>query len=304
MMRESDFIDWVRSQSRFDPAVVPIGPGDDMAAVEPADEQVLVATDQVLDGVHFILAEHGARAAGRKAMARNLSDVAAMAAVPVGAVAAVAFPRGSSREAAEEIYRGLREPGDAFGCPLVGGDVGTWDGPLAITVTVLARPGAGGAICRNGAKPGDAICVTGSFGGAWRGGRHLSFVPRIREALVLAAGWELHAMIDVSDGLARDLGHLCEESGCGADVIAADVPIHPDDRAADEPLAAALNDGEDYELLFTLPWDGRMEKLIACPPFETPVTCIGRIIQPAGLWLTGRDGRGRRIEPGGWEHRA
>ncbi|HUS93335.1 MAG TPA: AIR synthase related protein, partial [Phycisphaerae bacterium] len=101
-MREREFIDWIRSQSDFDPAAVPIGPGDDMAAVGQGDGQVLVTTDQVLDGVHFVLAEHGPRAAGRKAMARNLSDVAAMAAVPVGAVAAVALPRGFAREDAEE----------------------------------------------------------------------------------------------------------------------------------------------------------------------------------------------------------
>lgn len=302
-MRESQFIEWIRSQSGFDPAAVPIGPGDDMAAVEAGDERVLVTTDQVLDGVHFVLAEHGPRPAGRKAMARSLSDVAAMAAVPVCAVAAVAMPRGFGRGQAEELYHGLREPADAFGCPIVGGDVGTWDGPLALTVTVLARPGAGGTICRDGARPGDAICVTGSLGGAWRGRRHLEFTPRVREALALAAGWELHAMIDLSDGLSVDLAHVCEATGVGADVIAAQVPIHTDARLADDPLAAALNDGEDYELLFTLPQDARLEKLLACPPFEAPVTCIGRIIEPAGLWLTGPDGRGRRIEPGGWEHR-
>jgi len=302
-MREREFIDWIRSQSDFDPAAVPIGPGDDMAAVGQGDGQVLVTTDQVLDGVHFVLAEHGPRAAGRKAMARNLSDVAAMAAVPVGAVAAVALPRGFAREDAEEIYRGLREPADAFDCPLVGGDVGTWDGPLAMTVTVLARPGAGGVIRRAGARAGDAICVTGSLGGAWRGRRHLSFTPRVREALALAAGWELHAMIDLSDGLATDLGHICDASGVGAELIAARVPIHPDARGAEDPLAAALNDGEDYELLFTLPWDEPLEKLLACPPFEAPVACIGRIVEPDGVWLTGQDGRVRRVEPGGWEHR-
>ena len=302
-MREREFIDWIRSQSDFDPAAVPIGPGDDMAAVGQGDGQVLVTTDQVLDGVHFVLAEHGPRAAGRKAMARNLSDVAAMAAVPVGAVAAVALPRGFAREDAEEIYRGLREPADAFDCPLVGGDVGTWDGPLAMTVTVLARPGAGGVIRRAGARAGDAICVTGSLGGAWRGRRHLSFTPRVREALALAAGWELHAMIDLSDGLATDLGHICDASGVGAELIAARVPIHPDARGAEDPLAAALNDGEDYELLFTLPWDEPLEKLLARPPFEAPVACIGRIVERGGVWLTGQDGRVRRVEPGGWEHR-
>jgi len=301
-MKESSFIDWIRSRSDFDPSAVPVGPGDDMAVVTAGDKQVLLTTDQVLDGVHFALADHGPRAAGRKAMARNLSDVAAMAAVPVAAVAAVALPAGFAREDAEAIYDGLRDAGDAFDCPLVGGDVATGSGALAITVTIAARPGPAGCILRGGAKVGDALCVTGSLGGAWRGRRHLEFTPRVREALALAGGWDLHAMIDLSDGLSVDLGHLCEASGVGADVVAASLPIHADAASADDAISAALNDGEDYELLFALPRDERLEKLLAHPPFDAPVTRIGSVTAPVGLWLTGLDGRRRRLEPRGWEH--
>ena len=301
-MRETPFIDWIRSQSEFDPARVPVGPGDDMAVVRCGGQPVLVTTDQALDGVHFVLAEHGPRAAGRKAMARSLSDVAAMAGVAAAAVATVALPGGFARADAEEIYHGLRAAGDAFDCPLVGGDVGSWDGALAIAVTVFATPGPAGPILRSGAAVGDAICVTGSLGAAWRTERHLTFAPRIPEALALARQYDVHAMIDLSDGLSVDLGHLCRESGCGADVAAAAVPIHPDAKTMKDPLAAALGDGEDYELLFTLsPQDA--DRLLQEQPLDVPVSRVGRIVAGGEIALVDSDGRRRPLEPSGWEHR-
>lgn len=301
-MHEFDFIDWIRSQSRFDTAAVPVGPGDDMAVVACGGRPVLLTTDQVLDGVHFVLARDGARAAGRKAMARNLSDVAAMAAVPVAAVAAVALPRGFAREQAEAIYLGLREAGDAFGCPLVGGDVASWDAPLAITAAILARPGVTPPVLRRGARPGDAICVTGAFGGAWRTDRHLTFTPRIAEALILTERYRPHAMIDVSDGLAADLGHICRASGVGAEVVAELVPVHADAAGQPDPLAAALGDGEDYELLFTLPPD-RADPLLAAQPLPVRTSRIGTIVAAGGLTLLRADGRREGLRPMGWEHR-
>ena len=303
-MKELPFIDWIRSQSDFDPAAVPVGPGDDMAVVTCGGRDLLVTIDQVLDGTHFVWADCGPRAAGRKAMARSLSDVAAMAAVPVAAVASVALPPGFARDQAEEIYRGLRAAGDAFACPLVGGDVASWDGALAITVTVLACPaGAHEPVLRSGARVGDAICVTGQFGGAWHTERHLSFTPRIAEANALADRCEVHAMIDVSDGLGVDLRRLCAASGVGAVIEAARVPIHTDATAlrADDPLAAALGDGEDYELLFTLPPD-QARAMIAQPVCEAPVTRIGLVQADRAVRLVGADGRGEELAPHGWEH--
>lgn len=301
-MRESSFIEWIRSQSAFDPARVPVGPGDDMAVVTCGGERVLVTTDQVLDGVHFVLSEHGPRAAGRKAMARGLSDVAAMAAEPLAAVATVALPKGFAREDAEAIYAGMRRLADELACPLVGGDVGSWSGPLAVTVTAFARPGPSGAILRSGARAGDAICVTGSLGGAWRTKRHLTFTPRIAEARALARTCRLHAMIDLSDGLSTDLGHVCAASGTGADVIAAAVPIHPDARAAQDPLAAAIGDGEDYELLFALPPD-EADRLVASQPIGVPVVRVGTVVKGGELVLVRPDGRRDPLDPTGWEHR-
>lgn len=298
-MREFEFIEWIRSQGVPDAAAVPVGPGDDCAVVAFGGERVVVTVDQVLDGVHFILADHGARAAGRKALARNLSDIAAMAAAPMGAVASVAMPRGMSREEAESIYHGLRDVGDEFGCPVVGGDVGSWDGALAISVTVFGRPGGIEPVLRSGAKAGDAICVTGAFGGAWRTQRHLTFTPRVREARTLAEEVDLHAMIDVSDGLAADLSHVCTASGVGAEIVAADVPVHPDAAGLD----AAMGDGEDYELLFTLSVE-QASPLTADQPLDVPVTRIGTIASEPVRTLTHPDGRREELKATGWEHEA
>jgi thiamine-monophosphate kinase len=298
-MRELEFIEWIYSQGRFDPATVPVGPGDDMAVVNCGGETLLIGTDQALDGVHFVLAEHGPRAGGRKAMARNLSDVAAMAGVPIGAVATVALPKGLMRRDAEEIYLGLREAGDPFDCPVVGGDVGGWPGPLAITVTILGRPQGITPVLRSGAQAGDAICVTGRFGGAWRSSRHLTFTPRIAEARVLAGRFGAHAMIDVSDGLARDLGHICRASGCGAEVMGQAVPVS--DAAGPAGLAAALHDGEDYELLFTLPPE-QAAGLLAEQPLPVPVARIGTVVAGDQLVLIDSAGRRKGLRPVGWEH--
>ncbi|HUS48198.1 MAG TPA: thiamine-phosphate kinase, partial [Phycisphaerae bacterium] len=256
-MRELDLIEWIRSQKEFDPALVPVGPGDDCAVVVCGGEKLLVTTDQLLDGVHFDLKTHGPEAMGRKAMARALSDIAAVAAMPLVAVATLALPKGFSQADAEAMYRGRRSVSDEFKCPMIGGDICAWQGPAAVSVTVLGRSAGIQPVLRSGAKPGDGICVTGKFGGAWLGDRHLNFKPRIREARQLAASCNLHAMIDVSDGLALDLWRICKASGVGAEIMADRIPISPDATAGRkiDPLQAALTDGEDYELAFTLPPD-------------------------------------------------
>lgn len=303
-MRELEFIEWIRRQGGFDPAVVALGPGDDCAVLNLGGEKLLLTTDQVLDGVHFSLGGHEPEAAGRKAAARSLSDIAAMAALPVAMVATVAAPKGFSRADAEALYRGLRGAGEAFDCPLVGGDVAAWSeaaGRLHVSVTVAGRSAGLEPVLRSGAKVGEAICVTGALGGAWRGSRHLSFTPRIHEARKLAAEFGVGAMIDVSDGLAADLGHIATESGVAAEVDAPAVPVHEDACRADDPLSAALFDGEDYELLFTLPPD-RAARLIQSQPLGVAVTRIGVIVEGAGLTLI-RAGRRERLQPGGWEHR-
>src|SRR5262249_43585157 len=158
------------------------------------------------DGSCFRLDEAGPRRVGRKAMAVNLSDIAAMAGRPVAAVASVGLPRRGGRALAEELYLGLREAADAVATAVVGGDTNGWHGPLVISGTLLGEATGAGPVTRAGARPGDWLLVTGPLGGSILG-KHLDFIPRVREALALHATAELHAMIDVSDGLAADVGH-------------------------------------------------------------------------------------------------
>src|SRR5262249_50229366 len=159
--------------------------------------------DMLLEGSCFLLDEAGPRGVGRKAMAVNLSDIAAMAGQPVAAVVSVGLPRRGGRRLAEELYLGLREVADAFDTAIVGGDTNSWDGPLVINVALFGEPGPCGQVLRSGARPGDLLFVTGPLGGSILG-KHLDFTPRVREALTLAATVHLHAMIDVSDGLSAD----------------------------------------------------------------------------------------------------
>ncbi len=184
----------------------------------------------LLEGSCFRLAEAGPRRVGRKAMAVNLSDIAAMAARPVAALVSVGLPRRGGRALAEELYQGLREVADAFDTPIVGGDTNSWDGLLVVNVTLLGEATERGVVRRNGARPGDWLMATGSFGGSILG-KHLDFTPRVREALQLHQAAPLHAMIDVSDGLAADVFHLCEESGCGVVLRAEAIPIAEAARA-------------------------------------------------------------------------
>jgi thiamine-monophosphate kinase len=291
---EFDFINWICTQQPRSQRV-PVPAGDDMAVLTwQADDLLLVGVDQVLDGVHFNSAIHSPRAIGRKVMNRKLSDCAAMACLPAAAVATVVFHQGTSLEYAKELYLGLREAADAFDCPIVGGDTASWTGKLVVTATVLGRSAGVPPITRAGAKPGDGIYVTGPLGGSILG-RHMTFTPRIHEARKLAAACPITAMIDLSDGLSRDLRHICDQSHVGAIISAADLPIHPDAvelsaRNGRTPLEHALHDGEDHELLFTTS---------AQPPFGVR---IGQITADQSILLE-LDGKRTPLAVGGWEHK-
>ena len=277
MPGEFAFIDWLRRRTPADPRV-PVGPGDDCAVLARPPGDLLVSTDLLTEGVDFLLAECGPRAVGRKAMGVNLSDLAAMAGTPLGAVVAVALPPGGMA-VAMELHAGLREVADRFDCPLVGGDTNSWAGGLVVTVTVFGTPTGRGPVLRSGARPGDWLFVTGPLGGSILG-RHLSPTPRIPEAVALHAAVQLRALIDLSDGLARDAGHF----GIGIVLDPAAVPVHPDaERLAATsgrtPLHHALTDGEDFELLFAVsPADG--ERLLRNAP--VPVWKVGECVAGAG----------------------
>ena len=302
---EFAYIDWVRRQTPTDPRVL-IGPGDDAAALRwPAGVDCLVTTDMLLDGSCFRLAEAGPRLVGRKALAVTVSDLAAMAGRPVAAVVSVGLPRAGGRAVAEGLYAGLREVADAFATAVVGGDTNTWDGPLVISVTVLGEATGRGPVRRGGARPGDWLFVTGPLGGSIRG-KHLTFTPRVHEALILHQCVELQAMIDISDGLAADLHHLCDESRCGAVLRASAIPIAEAARSMDDnvaPLEHALGDGEDFELLFAVAPDAGRTLLRDQPLRDLGVTLahIGECV-PDGVWLEDEAGQRRPLPPKGYVH--
>ncbi|MDB5309569.1 MAG: thiL [Gemmataceae bacterium] len=304
MPQEFAFINWLRSRTPADSRVL-VGPGDDTAVLVPLTRPILVTVDMLMDGTDFHLSEVGPRAAGRKAMAVNLSDIAAMAGVPTATVVSVALPTPGGREFGEQLYAGIRDLADEFGVSVVGGDTNSWAGGLVISVTLLGEATERGVVRRSGAKPGDWVFVTGPLGGSILG-HHLAFKPRVREALKLHEVTGLHAMIDVSDGLAADLNHILEESRCGGVLFETAVPVSPaafelSRTSGKTPLEHALGDGEDFELVFTVsPADGA--QLVRDQPVPgITLTKIGECVD-AGLWLE-ENGQRRLLEPTGWEHR-
>jgi thiamine-monophosphate kinase len=301
-MSELAFIEWLRRRTPADPRVL-VGPGDDTAVVRLVnDRPCLVTTDMLLDGSCFELAQAGPHRVGRKTMAVNLSDIAAMAGQPVVAVVSVGLPRHHGLDLAQQLDAGLREMADAFNVAIAGGDTNSWNGPLVISVTLLGEPTGRGPVLRRGARPGDWLVTTGSFGGSILG-KHLDFTPRVREAVLLHGLTELHAMIDVSDGLAADVHHLCAESQCGAVLWAERIPISPaalqmkGDRSA---LEHALGDGEDFELVFATTQAEAQRLTVTQPVPGVVLTAIGECVE-SGLWIT-EYGIRRALPPLGYVH--
>ncbi|MCS7015937.1 MAG: thiamine-phosphate kinase [Gemmatales bacterium] len=305
-MSEVDLIRWL--QERVGPtsrSPVSVGIGDDAALLGwIADRELVLATDMILEGSCFLL-EHGLGRIGRKALAINLSDLAAMAAEPLAALVSLALPRSFSLSMVQEIYEGLLGLAEEFGVALVGGDTNTWNGPLAVNVSVVGLSKPGTAVLRRGAQPGDWLLVTGPLGGSILG-KHLNFTPRVREARRLVELVQLHAMIDISDGLARDLHRLCEASRCGAVLYVEQIPISSEAyQLSDhrEPLEHALSDGEDFELLFAVaPEDG--QRLLQQQPLrDLNVTLyhIGECIE-RGVYLRRAKGELQDLPPLGYLH--
>ena len=288
---ESEFLTWVRARqaARPMPGVVAAA-GDDLAVLNWPGGLALLGVDPVLDGVHLDVATHGPAAAGRKAMNRNLSDVAAMAGVPVAATLSLVVPRTMAMADVRAVYAGAEAAGDAADCPIVGGDFASWDGRLVVTVGVLGR--CDRFVPRGPARAGDRLYVTGPLGGSILG-RHLTFAPRLALGRRVAAECRPTAMMDLSDGLSRDLPRLL--GGLGATLDAARVPVHDDARriavtSGRDPLWHALHDGEDYELLF------------ACERCDVPGCVeVGRVDVEPGVRLRDTNGASS-LEPEGWEH--
>lgn len=303
---ERDFIQ--RLRHRLPPSGAwHVGLGDDAAVLDWSSPWLpVVTTDVITDQVDFRLEEADPRLVGRKALAVNLSDLAAMAAEPVACVVGLVLPRLGGQRIAEELYEGITALAGEFQIPIVGGDTNTWDGPLCISITAIGRVEPGRPLRRNGAQAGDRIVVSGELGGSILG-HHFTFSPRVSEARTLADNYIVHAGIDISDGLAVDLWHLLEESRCGAVVWADRVPVS---EAAKElarregqpgrALAHALGDGEDFELILAVPPEEARRMIEQCP-IAARLTEIGEFIPGNDAWLeTG--GRREPLTRSGFEH--
>ena len=301
---ERDFIRWLTPKAPQTSSVV-LGPGDDAAILRSfgADEFV-ITTDMLMDQVDFRLSEHAPIRIGRKSLAVNLSDLAAMAADPVAAVVAVALPKSHARKLAEELTQGVLELAHEFNVALIGGDTNTWNGPLVISITAIGRSRPEKAWPRSGAKPGDLVLVTGSIGGSILG-KHFDFTPRIREAMAIRDRYQVSAAMDVSDGLSIDLSRLAEASHVG---IALEMNAIPISDAAYElaktsgksPLEHALGDGEDFELILTASPE-QATRIVEEFGKSMPIRAIGEVVAGCSLWKRGTGG----LEPApviGFEH--
>jgi thiamine-monophosphate kinase len=282
--------------------------GDDAAVLQwPGDASGVVTTDLLADGTHFELAKHLPERVGRKALAVNLSDLAAMAARPRAVVVSLLLPRGEAAVLARRVLEGMLPLAREHEVAIAGGDTNVWDGRLVISVTALGQLTEKGPLLRSGARPGDALLLTGALGGS-RLGHHLDFDPRIREALLLHQRYTLHAGMDISDGLCLDASRLAAASGCGIELELNCVRIAPaahelarqmkDGRSA---LEHALTDGEDFELLMAAPRD-EAQRILDDQPLNVPISEVGRVIDSPGLWGLYEDGRREPLEPRGFAH--
>jgi thiamine-monophosphate kinase len=283
---------------------VVVGPGDDAAVVRAGHGPLLLTTDTLVEDVHFRAGWITPRALGRRAFAVNASDVAAMGGVPRFALLALEAPPATPVARLDAVTAGFAEAARRAGARLVGGNVAR-GGRLAITVALVGEA-PGRVVTRAGAVPGDVLYVTGTLGSAGLGVRRgrLAAVPdRVGAGVVLAR--VASAMIDVSDGLVQDVGHVCRASGVGAVVELARLPVAPACRRvlrARAPAFAATA-GEDYELVAAVPRRRERRLLALAARIGCPMTPIGRFVRgPARVRVLGADGRSARLDLRGFDH--
>jgi thiamine-monophosphate kinase len=268
------------------------GPGDDCAVIDPAPDAArlqLLKTDAMVAGIHF-LPDTPARAVGWKAAARVVSDFAAMGGRPERFLVTLALDPQTPVSWAEELYRGIGDCLSAFDAVLAGGETSSVPAGSAAVISIAATGSVPREhlVLRSTGRPGQALFVTGTLGGSL-GGKHLTFIPRAREANWLVSKWKPTAMMDVSDGLAKDLPRLAAASGCGFQLDRGSLPVTPGCSQAQ-----ALGDGEDFELLFACE-EKRANSLMSAWRAEfpgVPLTRIGRLVEA---------GCGETLA-GGWDH--
>ncbi|MFM7183110.1 MAG: thiamine-phosphate kinase [Verrucomicrobiales bacterium] len=269
-----------------------VGPGDDCAVVSGHRDDVLLKTDALVEGVHYESGEDAARL-GHKAVARVFSDIAAMGGTPSHLLVTLALPVGTEMDWVEAFYDGARELCARHLCRIAGGELTRLPGKSAAVISVAAtgRVAVGQALLRSAGEPGDVLAVTGVLGGTLASGHHLDFEPRLAEGQWLARRPAVHAMMDLSDGLAKDLPRLARASGCSFQLDASALPLRAGSNAS-----SGIGDGEDYELLVSIHprgWESlRREWKEAFP--DVPLTAIGQLLPPAA--------GNSPVLRGGWDH--
>ncbi|TMC23826.1 MAG: thiamine-phosphate kinase [Chloroflexi bacterium] len=311
---------------------IAVGIGDDCAVLDLGSELLLLATtDSQVEGVHFTLSTATTEQIGRKALAVNLSDIAAMGGTPRYALVSLILPASTSLATLDGVYAGLRQEAECYATALVGGNIASAGTQLVIDITLLGAIERGHVLTRSGARPGDILCVTGTLGASAGGlqtllqpdlpyaAQALEYVrmchctpqPRVQEGRVLS--WfgptVVTALLDISDGLSGDLAHLCESSNVGVRLESATIPLSPElcsiaKCIAHDPLDWALHGGEDYELLFSVAPDYVSSVIDAVQAATgTPVTQIGTICAAHdGLMLFGLDGGVAPLRVKSWDH--
>jgi thiamine-monophosphate kinase len=265
---------------------VVVGPGDDTAVVTfDSRQEWLITSDMLIEGVHFTQKDTPPEIIGRKLIAVNLSDIAAMAGIPLLATVALAIPPGTSESYLDKITEGIETLAHKYGVAIVGGDTNSTSGPLTLSMSLIGKASEKGPLLRSTSRKGDSILVTGTLGGS-RLGKHLNFTPRVEEALFLHRNYDLHAMIDLSDGIASDLRRLTEDFALGAELVKGAIPISAAIHHSPQKLLHALTDGEDFELLFTMPTMEAMKLINQQPLPNCTISRIGTVMTKPGLfWL-------------------
>ncbi|MDO8536108.1 MAG: thiamine-phosphate kinase [Candidatus Omnitrophota bacterium] len=297
-LSEIDLIKRLSKNFRLDKTVIK-GSGDDAAVLQwTKDKYLLYTCDMVIEGVHFDLSKATPFQVGWKALARNISDVGAMGGVPKYAVVSLAISPRRDVSVADGICEGIKSLADRFGVNIVGGDMARSE-KIVIDISLIGQVEKKKLVLRSGAKTGDLIFVTGTLGGSIKG-KHLNFMPRVREAREILRNYKINSMIDLSDGLVLDLSRMLRASGVGAVICEKAIPISKDASG----INSAMYDGEDYELLFTIGakeakrfFRRRSNKM------KTPVTLIGEIVSKReGYKVTRRNGKKDDLKIKGYLH--
>ncbi|MGE0174320.1 MAG: thiamine-phosphate kinase [Oligoflexales bacterium] len=284
-----------------------VGIGDD-CAVLPSTSRTgfLVTTDALVEGVHFPTSPSDYAALGHKALGVSLSDIAAMGGEAKYFLLTLSLPQTIQSADIGSLLEGMKRLAKTYNVALIGGDTTSSKAGLVITTTVLGVPHPKGPVLRSGAREADWIFVTGRLGGSLPSGRHLTFTPRLHETRYLLDNYSINSMIDISDGLASDLGHILKASDIGAVLDPAKIPIADDVRSAHDAQSAlrhALCDGEDFEVCFTVSEKIGTMLLAAGNVLGTPLTYVGRCCKNKGLFFDRGDGRHEKIDWRGYEHK-